>query len=88
MMMRARPISYLIIRQAGFTLAALQAFFNAMFGLGHPGKRGQRCLDPAIGEVRVDFHHLLLVSIPIATPPRPSPDGLPDAAAFAPPPDI
>jgi hypothetical protein len=54
-MMSARPIADLIIRQAGFTLAALQAFFKAMCGLGHLGKFGQRGLGSSIGEIKVDF---------------------------------
>src|ERR1700740_991495 len=66
MMVPAHPIAYLIMRQAGLTFAALQAFFNAMCGLGDPCKSGQRCLGSAIGEIKVNLHHLLLISIPIA----------------------
>src|SRR5712691_8645736 len=66
MMMPARPMAHLIIRQAGFTLTALKAFFNALFGLGYAGKVGQRGLGSSIGEVKVDFHSLVLVAVSIA----------------------
>ena len=51
MMMPAHPMAYFVVGQPGFTLATLQAFFNAMCGLRHPGKGGQRGLRRSIGEV-------------------------------------
>ena len=62
-MMPARPMTHFVVGQPGFTLAALQAFFNAMRGLGHAGEGGQRGLRWPVGEVKVDLDDLLPVAI-------------------------
>ena len=66
MMLPTRPVTHLIVRQPGFALASLEAFFDAMFGFGHPSTCPQRCLRPSIGQIIIHFDHLLVVSITVA----------------------
>jgi hypothetical protein len=65
-MMPPRPITDLIVCSPSFTLAALEAFFNAMFGFGHPGQLPQRCPRRGVGQIKIDLHHLLVVSVAVA----------------------
>ena len=48
-MMPGDPVSHLIVRQTGFSFGSLEAFFDAMRRLGHPGEFRQRHV---IGRVR------------------------------------
>jgi hypothetical protein len=56
----------LIVREPGVTLAALEAFFDAMFGFGYTGQLPQRCLRRGVGPIKIDLHHLLVVSVAVA----------------------
>src|SRR2546426_2462862 len=66
-MMPPRPMTDLIVRYPGFTLAALEACFDAMFGCGHTGQLPQRCLRRGVGQRKIDLHHLLVVSVAVAS---------------------
>src|SRR5262249_49215749 len=66
MMLPTRPIAHLIIRQTGFALASLEAFFDAMFRFGHPRKFPQWRLRYSIGQIVIHLHHLLVVSVTVA----------------------
>src|SRR5512145_3568271 len=66
-MMPPRPMPDLIVREAGFTLAALEACCDALVGFGHPGQLPQRCPRRGGGEINIDLHHLLVVSIAVAS---------------------
>ncbi len=65
MMVPARPMTNLIIRQARLTRAALAAFLNAMFGFGHPSELPQRRGRRGVRQITIDFHHLLVVAVPV-----------------------
>src|SRR5438445_13772775 len=66
MMLPACPIAHLIISQPGFALASLEAFFDAMFGFGHPREFPKRRLRWSVGERIIHLHHLFLVSVTVA----------------------
>src|SRR5712691_7975954 len=66
MMLPARPMAHLIVGQTGFALAPLEAFFDAMFGFGHPGTFPQRGLRRSVGQRIIHLHHLLVVSVAVA----------------------
>src|SRR5262245_17494566 len=66
MMLPTRPMAHLIIRQPGFALASLEAFFDAMFRFGHPRQFLQRCLRHRVGQIVVHLHHLLVVAVAVA----------------------
>src|SRR5918994_5184503 len=65
MMVPAVPVSNLIVRQAGFALAALDTFFDSMLGLGDAREFGQRRLDGRVGQVVVGLDDPLLITITI-----------------------
>src|SRR5713101_8789684 len=66
MMLPTRPMAHLIIRQPGFALASLEAFFDAMFRFGHSRKFPQWRLRHSVGQIVVYLHHLLVVSVAVA----------------------
>jgi hypothetical protein len=37
-----------------------------MFGFGHPGQLPQRCPRRGVGQIKIDLHHLLVVSVAVA----------------------
>jgi hypothetical protein len=65
-MMPPRPIPDLIVRQPSFTLATLEAFFDAMCGFGHTGPLLQGCPRRSVGQIQIDLHYLLVVSVAVA----------------------
>src|SRR5262245_41155760 len=66
MLLPPRPMTHLIIRQPGFALASLEAFFDAMFRFGHPHKCPQWRLRHRVGQRVIHLHHLLVVSVAVA----------------------
>src|SRR5260370_3156390 len=66
MMVPTGPMAHLIIGQTGFTLAALETFFNPMFCFGHPGKFLQGRLGCRVGQVIIHLHDLLLITVAVA----------------------
>src|SRR5712691_6365126 len=66
MMLPARPMAHLIIRQTGFALAALETFFDAVFSFRHPGTFPKWRLGCSVGQVIIHLHHLLLVAVTVA----------------------
>src|SRR5712691_2540025 len=63
MLLPARPMAHLIIRQTGFALAALETCFDAVFSLRHPGTCPKWRLGGRVGQGIIHLHHLLLVAI-------------------------
>jgi hypothetical protein len=59
-------MAHLIVGQTGFALAPLEACFDARFGFGHPGTFSQRRLRGSIGQIKIHFDHLLVVSVAVA----------------------
>jgi len=44
----------------------VEAFFDAMFGLGHAGNLPQRCPRLGVGQRTIHLHHLLVVAVAVA----------------------
>ena len=65
MLLPASPMAHFIVGQTGFALAALEAFFDALGGLGYPGQFPPRRLGRSVGQIRIDLHHLLVVAVTI-----------------------
>ena len=65
MMMPARPIANLIVRQAGFALGTLDAFFDAPFRFSHSRKLRQFDVDRCVGQVVIRFDHLVVISVSV-----------------------
>ena len=63
MVMPAAPVADLVVGEARFALGALQAFFEAVFGLGGAGELGRRCLGERVREVVVGLRHGGLVAV-------------------------
>src|SRR5881296_2538210 len=66
MMVPARPMAHLIVRSPGFALAALEAFFNAMFGFGDLRTLPKRCLRRRVGQIIIDLHDPIVVALTVA----------------------
>src|SRR6266852_8253280 len=66
MMLPTCPIAHLIVRQTRFAFASLETFFDAMFGFGHPGTLPQGRLRHRIGQIIINLHHFLLVTVAVA----------------------
>ena len=64
--MPPRPMTDLIVRSPGFTLAALEACCDAMFGFGHAGSLPPRCPRLGVGPLPIHLHHLLVVAVAVA----------------------
>jgi hypothetical protein len=64
--MPPRPMTDLIVRSPGVTLAALEACCDALCGVGYTGQRPQRCLRRGVGPIKIDLHPLLVVSVAVA----------------------
>ena len=56
------PMADLISRQARLALAPLEAFFETVLRLGHPGTLPPRGLGCGLGERNFHLHHLRIVS--------------------------
>src|SRR5260370_2151578 len=65
-MMPTRPMTDLVVRSTGFTLAALEACFATMFGFGYAGQLPERCPRLGVGQRKIHLHDLLVVSVPLA----------------------
>src|SRR5712691_716940 len=63
MMLPTRPMAYLIVRQTGFALTALNTLFDPMGSFGHPGQLPQRRLRRRVRQVIIHLYHLCLVSV-------------------------
>ena len=66
MMVPALPIADLIVGQAGFTLAPLDALFDPMFRFGDAGKLQQLRLTRGVGQIVIRFEHPLVIAVAIA----------------------
>jgi hypothetical protein len=64
--MPPRPMTDLIGRAPGFTLAALAACVDALCGCGPTGPLPPRGLRRGVGQINLDLHHLLLVAVAVA----------------------
>ena len=66
MMMPALQVVNLVVRQARFTLGALNTFFDPMFGFGHSSKLRQFCFTACIGQVVIRLDHFSIITVSIA----------------------
>jgi hypothetical protein len=66
MVMPAAPRADFVVGEARFALGALQAFFDAVFGLGGAGELGERCFGDGVREVVVGLRHGGLVAVSVA----------------------
>ena len=65
MMVPAFPIANLVVGQAGFALGALDAFLDAMFGLGNAGELGQFHVRRGIRQIVVGFDHASVFAVAV-----------------------
>ena len=61
MMMPAFPSANLVVGKARFTLGSLNAFFDAMLGLGCSSELSQPRVVTRVGQVVVHFDHAFVV---------------------------
>ena len=66
MMMPALPIANLVVGKPRFAFGALDALFDSMFGLGHPGELRFFRVSTCIGQVVIRFDDAVIVAIFVA----------------------